>query len=82
MIAQYWFYFHLGAYVPVTMEGNIIVDRVLASCYASSDHHLAHLVMAPIRWFPEMIQWVFGEDDGSTAYVNILKGLKKLTKSF
>ena len=25
-----------GAYAPITMEGNIVVDGVLASCYAST----------------------------------------------
>ena len=28
------------------MEGNIVVDEVLASCYASFDHSLAHFTMA------------------------------------
>ena len=32
----------LGAYTPVTVEGNIAVDGVLASCYAFADHDLAH----------------------------------------
>ena len=34
------------------MEGNIIVDGVLASCYASSDHDLVHIIMVPIQRFP------------------------------
>ena len=34
----------LGAYVPLTEDGNILVDGVLASCYASFDHGLAHLI--------------------------------------
>ena len=32
-----------GAFTPVTMEGNIIVDGVLTSCYASASHDLAHI---------------------------------------
>ena len=27
-----------GAYVPLTMEGKIVVEGVLASCYASIHH--------------------------------------------
>ena len=38
----------LGAFVPLTIEGNIVVNGLLASCYASSDHDLAHTGMAPI----------------------------------
>ena len=30
--------YFLGVFVPVTMEGNIMVDGVLAFCYASADH--------------------------------------------
>ena len=62
-------------FLPVTMEGNIVVDGVLASCYASYDHDLAHLVMSPLQWFPEVMQVIFGEDNGSTAYINIMKVL-------
>ena len=62
----------LGTHVPSTREGNIIVDGVLASCYPSSfDHHLAHLSMGPMRWFPGIMQMIFGEDDGISAFVRI-----------
>ena len=30
-------------YVPITMEGNILVDKTLASCYAGNDHNLIHI---------------------------------------
>ena len=52
-----------------------MVDGVLTSCYAVSDHNLAHIAIAPIRWFPEMFQWIFGEDNNSPAIVNIAKGV-------
>ena len=39
-----------GMVAPVTMEGNIIVDGVLSSCYAMiNDHELAHLAFGPLR---------------------------------
>ena len=51
----------LGVYVPLTVEGTIVVDGVLASCYPSVDHDVFHFAMTPIRWFPQMIEWLFGE---------------------
>ena len=57
-----------------------MVDGILASCYASSDHDKAHFAMAPIQWFPEMIHLIFGRDDGSPAYVNTVKSLVKLAQ--
>ena len=54
------------------MEGNIIVDGVLASCYPSGDHDVAHFGMAPIRLFPDMIKDIFGEDNGVYVYANEL----------
>ena len=57
------------------MEGNIVVDGVLASCYASVNHDLGHLATAPIRWFPKMMEWMFGECSGFAIFANIAKNL-------
>ena len=35
---NYTYTFSIGANVPLTKEGNIMVDGVLASCYPSADH--------------------------------------------
>ena len=62
------------------MEGNIMVDGVLASCYPSIDHNLAHFGMTPLRslrWFPEIIKWMFGEDTGFQVSVGIAEQLRK-----
>ena len=60
----------------MTSEGNIIVDEVLASCYASTvDHHLAHFVTTPIRWFPDIIQMIFGEEERISAFMRIYEAL-------
>ena len=69
------FLLFLGAYTPVTVEGNIIVDGILASCYTISDHDLAHLAMTPIRWFPKITDWNFGENNGTPGYVGIAESL-------
>jgi hypothetical protein len=40
-----------GLYAPLTAEGTVIVDGVVASCYAATEYEiLAHIAMAPIRW--------------------------------
>ena len=59
----------------MTMEGNIIVDGVLASCYGSYDHDLAHLLMTPLGWLPYAITSIFGRDNGSPVYVNMAHNL-------
>ena len=53
------------------MEGNIIVGGELASCYGSYNHDFAHFAITPIQWFPQIMQWIFGEDNGFQTYVII-----------
>ena len=65
----------LGAYVPLTAEGNIIVDGVLTSCYADFDHDLALFTMAPMQRFANALNWIFGDDTGFPIYVNIAREL-------
>ena len=57
------------------MEGTILVNGILASCYAYGDHDFAHLGMMPIRWFPEMIQWIFGMGNEFPVYVETMGDL-------
>ena len=62
----------LGAYSPLTVEGKMMVDGILASCYAEfPDPDLAHIVMTPMRMLPEMVQWIFGEDYELPIYAKI-----------
>ena len=67
----------VGAYTPVTMNDNIMVDGVLASCYAFFDHDLAHITMTPIRWFPVMTQWIFGEDNGNPLFARAAEDINR-----
>ena len=57
--------------MPVTQEGNIMVDGVLASCYATVDHDLAHIAMAPMRRFPRIMKKIFGEDAQFSTFAKI-----------
>ena len=69
--------FFTGAYVPLTMEGNIVVDNVLASCYPTVDHDLAHIAMTPIRWLPSIAEWMFGEESGYSIFITMTEDLGK-----
>ena len=66
--------FIVGAYNQLTAEGNLMVDGLLASCYASfPDHEMAHFAMLPMQCFPKLMNWIFGEDNDSPVYVKIIE---------
>ena len=48
-----------------------MVDDVLSSCYPSVHHDLAHIGMTPIRWFPEILEWIFGDENGILSWVKM-----------
>jgi len=50
-----------GAYVPLTDTGTLLVEGVLVSSYTNTNHWLAHIALAPLRWWPT---WLL--DDGET----------------
>ena len=54
------------------MEGKIIVNRVLVSCYAAFNApDVSHFSMAPLRWIPEMIEEMFGHDEKFPVFVTM-----------
>ena len=68
---------YLGAYSPLTPDGNILVDGVVASCYASFDHGLAHIVMKPMQWDSNVLQNIFWEEDRFPIFIWTSKELGK-----
>ena len=44
-----------GTWSPLTTEGTLLVDGLLASCYASFPHDLVDLALAPVKMFPRML---------------------------
>ena len=58
--------------------GKIIVDGILASCYALSDHDMAHIGMLPMRWFPGLSERVFGKDSESPNFINVIGELANI----
>ncbi|KAM3593834.1 uncharacterized protein V6R79_022816 [Siganus canaliculatus] len=71
---------HEGSYAPVTVQGTVVVDQVLASCYAViEDHSLAHWALAPVRFAYWVSSFLFSaqpqasaQNDGVHWYSKIL----------
>ena len=70
--------FLLGAYVPLVSEGKILVDGVVASCYADIHHDVAHFTMIPMHKLSAMMEWIFGDDAGFPVYVSTARQMGML----
>ena len=64
-----------GTWAPFTMEGTLLVDGLLASCYASFPHALSELAYAPVKMFPRILL-----DDEESVKVDGCREVVKLTK--
>uniref|UniRef100_A0A3P8RZ58 Indian hedgehog signaling molecule b n=1 Tax=Amphiprion percula TaxID=161767 RepID=A0A3P8RZ58_AMPPE len=72
-----------GAFAPLTQQGTLVVDGVVASCYAVVDQHaLAHWAFAPLRLMHSWTGSVGRHGDGIHWYSQLLHWLgKKLLDS-
>ena len=64
-----------GTWAPLTMEGTLLVDGLLASCYASFPHALSELAYAPVKMFPRILL-----DDEESVKIDGCREVVKLAK--
>ena len=58
----------VGIYSPLTQDGTVFVDGVLASTYAVvEDHRLAHWAFGPVRFLFSIYQLLWEESQGGLA---------------
>lgn len=80
---------HRGVYAPLTATGTIVVDAVVASCYAYTENvALAHFGFAPMRLYHTIESYVpfslwtsEGDTEGFHWYARMLYGLGSLLLS-
>lgn len=57
-----------GYYAPLTDAGTLMVNGVLASCYANvHSHDLAHWSMGVIRWYDAVLRSVWMKEGSSVS---------------
>ncbi|CAL8240898.1 unnamed protein product [Merluccius merluccius] len=68
-----------GLYAPLTLHGSLVVDGVLASCYAAVDQpRLAHWALAPLRLVQRLLGPAGPQTDGLHWYPWVLQRLGRL----
>ncbi|KFQ34497.1 Indian hedgehog protein, partial [Merops nubicus] len=69
----------VGAYAPLTRHGTLVVDGVVASCFALvQEQHLAQLAFWPLRLYHSLVGWPGPQGDGVHWYSGLLYRLGRL----
>lgn len=69
----------LGAYAPLTKHGTLVVEDVVASCFAAvADHHLAQRAFWPLRLLHSMAWGSWTLEEGVHWYPQLLYRLGRL----
>ena len=64
-----------GIWAPLTMEGTLLVDGLLASSYASFSHPTSDMILAPVKSFPRLLL-----DDEQSQHQDGCRNVVKLMK--
>ena len=65
-----------GVYAPLTAEGTVVVDGVVASCYAEvPSHNLAHMAIWPYRMWKQYVDSATYTTQNMPTYVRFLQTL-------
>ena len=68
-----------GAFAPLTQQGTVVVDGVVASCYAVVDQHsLAHWAFSPLRLMHSWTGTTGRQGDGIHWYSQLLHWLGRV----
>ncbi|KAF1579507.1 UNVERIFIED_CONTAM: Indian hedgehog protein, partial [Eudyptes pachyrhynchus] len=69
----------VGAYAPLTRHGTLVVDGMVASCFALvQEQHLAQLAFWPLRLYHSLVGWPGAQGDGVHWYSGLLYRLGRL----
>ncbi|KFU88487.1 Indian hedgehog protein, partial [Chaetura pelagica] len=69
----------VGVYAPLTRHGTLVVDGVVASCFALvQEQHLAQLAFWPLRLYHSLMGWPGVQGDGVHWYSGLLYHLGRL----
>ncbi|NWR26681.1 IHH protein, partial [Tachuris rubrigastra] len=69
----------VGAYAPLTRHGTLVVDGVVASCFALvQEQQLAQLAFWPLRLYHSLVGWPGAQGDGVHWYSGLLYRLGRL----
>ena len=72
-----------GYYAPLTMKGTLLVNNILASCFALiKDHHLAQYYMFPFRYYYKLNKLFHSNDQSDIHNVEGLHWIIKIMFDF